>query len=101
MLADISKIIDEARAKGADFSRREYLLACANCGVYEDEESSGRRVVKHKETGAVSFEPFIIIDEKTKSFRRNHAWYYKIEYTFICSVCGVMQKEIIRDKIED
>jgi hypothetical protein len=95
LLADIKKLIEEARAKGVDFGARTDLFTCRACGGYEDESFKGEPFVCFenglKAGGATRF---IDIDWKETTRRlKNGQTRCRLTYTFICSLCGTYQTE--------
>ena len=101
LVADLSKIIAEARAQGVDFGGRDDILTCRGCGAHEDITHEGAWEVRAKDKQLTGHERFIILDTKERSCRRNKARYFKHTHTFICPVCGLQQEQIVLDRFED
>ena len=102
LVSDLRTIIEDAKAKGVDFNQRDDILRCAGCGAYEDIEAKGGGKIKvfDKDRHLVSKQPFIIIDDKKRCYHRKKFFYSKATYLFICTVCGMQQTQIVRDKFE-
>lgn len=97
LLADLKGIIEDAKAKGVELFRRDDLLTCSDCGAYENVEFSGQWRVYDKEERPTNYEEFILIDKKERTYNKNKVCYFKMTYSFICSVCGARQTEVVRD----
>ncbi len=101
LVADLKKIIEDAKAQGVDIGGRDDLLTCRACGAYEDVTYEGRWIVKEKGNTPTLHERFIILGSKERRTRRHNTAYFKTTYTFICPVCGLQQEEIVRNQFED
>jgi hypothetical protein len=105
LLADITKIIKEAEDNGLDLRKRPHCLGCRHCGAYEygETQTQDERTVRvyDKNNQLTDRTPFLIIDRKETSYRREKIHYYKTRYTFICSACGSHQEQIAREQFDD
>ncbi len=103
LVSDIKAIIKDAAVKGVDLRKRQDCLQCNVCGAYENGEPQGEGTVwvYDKNNQELANQPFIIIDKRERTYRRNKMFYSKMTYTFICSVCGRYQTKIVRDKFPD
>jgi rubrerythrin len=103
LFADISKIVEKARAQGVDFGERCELLECAVCGAYENSSFEGRRFVSTIDDPEVKEDDrFIVLDEKTTSRRlKNGTRRFRTKLTFICIVCGAMGKQEFVEEFDE
>ncbi|HBG61930.1 MAG: hypothetical protein A2Y03_09635 [Omnitrophica WOR_2 bacterium GWF2_38_59] len=101
LLSEITKIVDDAKAKGVDFGERDDLLTCRACGAYEDCAVKEGWVICDEDGNILKQERFIIIDSRSRSYHRNKTTYFKNTYMFICTKCGAQQEEIVRNRYED
>lgn len=103
LLADISKIVERARAQGIDLGQRCELLDCADCGAYENISCEGRRFVATIDDAEIKEDDrFIVLDEKNTSRRlKNGTRRFRTTLTFICIVCGFLQKQEFVDEFDE
>ena len=93
LVAEIKKLIEEARAKGVPLFERDDLLKCRACGAYEDVTFKGKRLVmlKSKRQTRRGTE-FVVLSHKERSRTlKSGAVRYFITYEFLCGICGARQ----------
>lgn len=93
LLAEIKKLIAEARAKGVPLFERDDLLECRACGAYEDVTFKGEHVIMLKKRRRTrQGTEFVVLSRKQRrrSLQDGGVRYF-ITYEFLCGMCGVHQ----------
>ena len=93
LLADLRKIIDEARVKGVDFNR-PHFLNCYFCECEEGMTKMGSRCIylKNGTTAGLDVD-FTVIDVKRRAYAlKNGNFRWRTTYHYICGVCGAEQR---------
>lgn len=98
LVSDLKYIIEDARSKGIDLTRRMDTLVCATCGAYEEVTTRGHWLVVDPNGKSALIQQFLIIDWDQKVFQRKQVRYFKASYTFICPACGTYQSAVVRDR---
>lgn len=100
LLNNLKEIIEDAKAKGVDFSERADVLECRDCGAYED-FLEGERAVYDDEGEQTEHKMFIVIDVKERTYTKGDVFNSLMTYDFICPVCGMWQTAIERHEFKD
>ncbi|MCD4779902.1 MAG: hypothetical protein K8S27_05050 [Candidatus Omnitrophica bacterium] len=101
LLRNLKAIIEEAKKKGVELDKRYDLLSCDCCGGFEDIEDDDNIKVFDDEDYVISEDPFIIIDRKEATYRREKSFCIKTTYTYICTACGAYQTQSIREQFDN
>lgn len=101
LLQELKTMIEETQAEDLDLSERPHLLACSDCGAYEDVTAADDVMVYNREEEPLSDRQFLIIDGKQRIFDKRPPIQQITTYTFICPVCGMYQSAIIREKFPE
>ncbi len=102
LLDGISKIIEDARARGVDLFERAEILTCTSCGAYEDVSVDGRWYVCNADEEVMKGEDrFLVVDIKEWHRRlKSGMTRHRTTYMFICTVCGSYQNEVFIDEFD-
>ncbi len=92
LVADITKVIDEAYVKGVDLERA-HLLNCFSCGCFEGMTEKGSRMVFRKDGSSTGLDvDFTILNIRRRDYvLKKGGLRWRTTYRYICGLCGAEQ----------
>lgn len=92
LVADITKIAEQAYVKGVDFGRTHFLN-CFACECFECMTKEGSRIVYRKDGTPTGLDvDFTVINVKYRDYRlKNGHLRWRTTYRYICGLCGAEQ----------